>query len=402
LTCLVSALTLALGAGAVITAGDAVAASKAPTVKIILLAETKGESAAAVPYYADGTAMAAQELGSKVALTRIPAPLVPAQTQTALLQAVDQKPNAIIGFPASSQVIAVQPTIKSSGIPTLALSSGEQTVANGPNGASNLYLIRPIDTLISKAQADYVVNDLKAKKIGLVCVDNTTGTNGCAAANKVIAASKNSKVTVTRKNGIAATDLTEIATAMKGTDAVLDYNFPNPFAVLANQLVNNDINVPHVGGAISGIEVNSGAISGQAAANTIGIDDCVPTLDTRPAVKKWVAKYKSTYGYDPIYSSAQAYDMVKFLAAAAAKAGSVAPAKLTKAMASLSYDGICASYKSDSLHVLQHSADVVKWNKNNVESITKPLTFAPGALPFTVASDTTTLPAATTTTAAPK
>jgi branched-chain amino acid transport system substrate-binding protein len=402
LTCFVTVVALALGAGAVITAGGALAAQKAPTIKIILLAETKGESAAAVPYYADGTAMAAEELGSKVDLTRIPAPLVPAQTQTALLQAIDQKPDAIIGFPASSQVIAVQPTIKSSGIPTLAMSSGEQTVANGPNGASNLFLVRPIDTLISKAQADYVVNDLKAKKIGLVCVDITTGTNGCAAAKKVIDASKNSKVTVERTNGIAATDLTEIATAMKGTDAVLDYNFPNPFAVLGNQLVNNDINVPHVGGAISGIEVNSGAIRGQAAANTKGVDDCVPTLDTRPVVKKWVAKYKSTYGYDPIYSSAQAYDMVKFLQAAAAKAGSVAPAKLMKAMASLSYDGICASYKADSLHVLQHSADVVKWNKDNVESIAKPLTFAPGALPFTVAAETTTVPAAPTTTTAPK
>ena len=71
-----------------------------------------------------------------------------------------------------------------------------------------------------------------------------------------------------------------------------------------------------------------------------------------------------------------------------------------KAMSSLSYDGICASYKLDSLHVLQHSADVVKWNKDNVESIAKALTFAPGALPFTVAAPTTTVPA-TTTTAAP-
>jgi hypothetical protein len=44
----------------------------------------------------------------------------------------------------------------------------------------------------------------------------------------------------------------------------------------------------------------------------------------------------------------------------------------------------------------------VKWNKDNVESIAKPLTFPPGALPFTVAADTTTVPAAPTTTAAPK
>ena len=73
----------------------------------------------------------------------------------------------IIGFPASSQVIAVQPTIKSSGIPTLALSSGEQTVANGPYGTPNLYLIRPVDTNVAVAETEYVINTLKAKKIGL-------------------------------------------------------------------------------------------------------------------------------------------------------------------------------------------------------------------------------------------
>src|SRR4051812_28042505 len=98
-------------------AGVAGAAKAAPTVKIILLAETKGESSAAVPYYADGATLAAEELGSKVDVMRIPAPLTPAAAQTALLQALDQKPNLIIGFPAGSQVTAVSPTIKSSGVP---------------------------------------------------------------------------------------------------------------------------------------------------------------------------------------------------------------------------------------------------------------------------------------------
>ena len=50
-----------------------------------------------------------------------------------------------------------------------------------------MFLIRPVDTLIAMAETEYVINDLKAKKIGLECVDNATGVNGCNAAKKVIA-----------------------------------------------------------------------------------------------------------------------------------------------------------------------------------------------------------------------
>src|SRR5437868_15312661 len=101
------ALSLALGLGVVTTGATGVAAAKSPQVKVILLAETKGESVNAVPYYADGMGMAAEELGSKVSYSRIPAPLTPDAAQTAPLQAHDHKPNVLVGFPASSQIVAL-------------------------------------------------------------------------------------------------------------------------------------------------------------------------------------------------------------------------------------------------------------------------------------------------------
>jgi ABC-type branched-subunit amino acid transport system substrate-binding protein len=182
LACGAVAMSLALGLGVVTSGATGVAAAKPPQVKVILLAETTGESSFAVPYYADGMGMAADELGSKVSFSRIPAPLTPDAAQTALLQAIDQKPNVLVGFPASSQIVALSSQIESSGIPFFALSSGEQLVANGPSGTANLFLIRPVDTLIAKAEADYAIKDLKAKKIGLECVENATGVNGCNAA----------------------------------------------------------------------------------------------------------------------------------------------------------------------------------------------------------------------------
>jgi branched-chain amino acid transport system substrate-binding protein len=392
------AVSVALGASA-LGSGSAGAAKKAPAVKIILLAETKGESSVAVPYYANGASLAASELGSKVSLTRIPAnPLSPAASQNALLQAIDQKPNLIIGFPASSQIIAGSPTIKSSGIPFLGLSAGEQVVGNGPYGAPNLFLIRPVDTNVAKAEAEYVTDTLKAKKIGLVCVDNATGVNGCNAAKKVFATKKGVTVVAERSNSTTATDLTEQARAMQGADVVLDFNFPNPLAVMSNQLVANGVHVPHVDGASASIETAAGAVRGEAATNLKGVDDCVPTAATDKQSKAFVSAYKAQFGDNPIYSAAEVYDMVHFATEIAAKQGSVTPKAILKGLATQSHAGVCTDYKGDSIQVLNHHADIVKFDANGVESVAKPLTFQPGQLPFTVVTTvpTTVAPAPTT------
>jgi branched-chain amino acid transport system substrate-binding protein len=376
------------------------AATKAPQVKVILLAETKGESSAAVPYYADGMQLAAEQLGSKVSYSRIPAPLAPDAAQTALLQALDQDPNVIVGFPASSQIVALSSRIGDAGIPFFPLSSGEQLVKSGPNGEPNMFLIRPVDTLIAKAEAEYAINELKAKKIGLQCVDNATGVNGCNAAKKVIAQHPKVSIVAERNNSTTATDMTEQARAMAGADAVLDYNFPNPLAVMSKQLVDNNVNVPHIDGASAGIIANAGAVTGDAAKNLRGVDDCVPATDKRAKVKKWVSDYTTKYGYAPIYSSAQAYDILFFITKVAQQAGSVSPAKMIKAVPKVTYDGICGTYKLDALNVLLHAADIVKFDAAGKVSVAKHITFAPGSLPFTVVT-TTTAPPTTTTTAPP-
>jgi branched-chain amino acid transport system substrate-binding protein len=382
-----------LVAGMAATSTTAGAAKKAPQVKIVLLAETKGDSSAAVPYYADGATMAAEELGDKVSVTRIPAPLTPAAAQTALLQALDQKPDLIIGFPSSAQVIAVQPTIEQSGVPVIALASGEQTVADGPYGAPNLYLVRPVDTINAAVQTNYALDTLKAKKIGLECVDSSTGVNGCNAAKKVIAGKKGVTVVAERTNTTSATDLTEQARAMQGSDVVLDFNFPNPTGVMANQLVANGVDAVHMAGASAGLQAAAGVVKDEAATNLLGVDDCVPIAQKDAQSKKFVAAYKAKFGDNPIYSAAQTYDMIKFAAQIAATQGAVTPKAILKGLSSQSYDGVCTDYKGDSIHALSHTLEVVKFDAGGAPSIKKTLSFEPGQLAFTVV---TTAPATTT------
>ena len=374
---------------AAVTAAPSGAASKPVNVKIVLLAETQGESTAAVPYYANGASLAAKELGSKVTYSRIPAPLSPAAAQTALLQALDQKPDAIIGLPAASQVIPLSQTISQSGIPFFALTSADQILKGGPNGAPNLYSIRPLANDAAVAVANYVTKTLKAKKIGLVCVQNAFGTDSCNAVRKPITAA-GASIVAERTNSTTATDLTDVAVAMKDADAVIDFNFPNPLGVLANQLVENGVDKPHLATASAGVEASAKAVTGKALSNLRGVDECAPQTDKAPAAKKFLAAYRSAYGADPIYSAAEAYDMVHLVAAAAQKAGSTDPAKLRAAVNGLTYKGVCGTYHPDAGNVLLHSAALMRWDANGVEHVVQPFTFPPSGA--TAATTTTVVP----------
>ena len=359
-------------------------------VKLVLLSETTGESSQAVPEFANGAELAVDDLKGKVNVTRIPAPLAASGAQNALLQAFDARPAGIIGFPASSQLVPLGPRIGQEGIPFVSLSAAEEAQKGGPSGADNLFLVRPLNTLIARQEANYVA-DLKPKpkRVGMLCVDNPFGTSGCAEAKRILEKER-IRVTVERTNASTATDLTEQALAMQNVDVIMDFNFPNPLAVFAKQLIDNGIDKPHVDGASAGISVQSGAIRGKAASNLTGVDDCVPTKDKRSKVKKWVKEYRKKFGSDPQYNAAETYDAVQMFNAAVKKAGSTDPAAVIRELRGLDYNGICTRYKADDTNVLNHAADLIKFDANGGKKIVRHFTV--GEL---------TPPAATTTTAPP-
>jgi branched-chain amino acid transport system substrate-binding protein len=394
-TCVLLAVPFVLAATTGV--GPAGGGGETEPVKLVLLAETTGESSQAIPNFADGAQFAADRLEGEVELVRIPAPLSPSSaTENAFLQAVDESPVGIIGFPASSQVAPLGPRIGEEGIPFIALSSPEEAQKGGPSGSDVLFLVRPLNTLIAREEAKYAARNLdpKPETAGLVCVDNPFGTSGCAEAKRVLER-RNIEVTAERTNATTASDLTEQALAMEDVDVVLDFNFPNPLGVLARQLIDNGIDVPHLDGASAGIAVASGSVTGPAAENLVGVEDCVPTADDRRKVKRWARQYEDEFDYEPQYTSAEAYDAVQMFVAAVEEAGSTEPDAVAQALATIEYEGICTTYKADSTNVLNHGSDFVKFDADGGKEIIKHVTV--GELPAPPATTTTTAPPATST-----
>jgi branched-chain amino acid transport system substrate-binding protein len=333
-------------------------------VKIIGLWEIKGESSAAIPYFEDGAQMALEEInaaggigGQKIDYKRIAmGPTDAAQIETATLQAIDAKPNVILGFVSSNQIIAQAPKVTAAKIPTITMTAAAQSykdyTGQGGVGSDFIFVGRPRNVDQATVTAQYAIDTFKPTKVALQCVNNPFGQQTCDAY-KAVLDKAGVEIVAEEKNETTDTDLSAQVLAIKeaGPDLILDANFPNPLIAFANQLIENDVKVPHLDGSSAGIGFASGNIEPAALEFLHGVDDCVPTIEQ----KEWAAEYKAKYGYDPNYQSAETYDLVHIVKDAIERAGSADPIEIQKALATMDYEGICTTYKPDAGNGIHHN-----------------------------------------------
>jgi ABC-type branched-subunit amino acid transport system substrate-binding protein len=337
-------------------------------VKIVALVEKPPEGPNALAAYDEGMQMALEDLdnelcGQEIEFDRLPAsPTDGSAALNAYLQALDEDPNATMGLPSSTAVLAVAPEVKKAGIPMIYWSVAPQAFSDGEVGSEWGFMIRPRNTGIATLQVDYAMNELGAKNIGLLCANLAFGTQGCDAAAAQI--EKNGgKVVARESNETTDTDLTAKVIALKNAnpDAVIAFTFPNNLVVLYNQAADQGLNVPIFGGSSAGLII--GAVNENARKNVWGTDDCVPSTD--PAAADWKAKYEEKFGKKMIgsgYNIAESYDSIMLYAEAIKAANSADPKDIADALRSLDYKGVCADYKADAGQGLHHSTDIVQFD----------------------------------------
>jgi branched-chain amino acid transport system substrate-binding protein len=372
--------------GASVTTGGSANCKLSSAPKIIGLFEKKGESVNAIDDFDQGSTMAVDEInsaggvcGQKIDFVRLPAsPIDNNQAKNQFLAAEDQKATIMLGPISSTPIIALAPEVQKAAIPILYMSVCAQCFTGRPAGSEWSFLIRPNNAGIADLQVQYVVGELGKKKIGLSCVDQPFGTQGCdAAAAKIKAAGAD--VVDRETNATTAQDLTAqvLAFKSKGVDAIIAFNFPNPIVVLANQLADNGVNVPLFAGSSGGIGVASGSVKSAALSNMWGTDDCAPAATADQASKDFAAAYTKKYN-KPLpgagYAAAEAYDGVKLAAAAIAKAGSLNNKAIADALRSIDYKGVCSEYKADSGQGMNHSTVIEQFDAKGIPQIKKTVT----------------------------
>jgi len=363
----------------------AVAASLSAPAKIVLLVEAKGEGPSAVPYFADGAQLAVDEINSaggvgglELEYERISAPTDPAAAKTALQKAYDASPTGIVGFPSSGQAVPLAADVKAGGVPFIYLATSPQLYVGGPESQNdeNAFVIRPPNSSLATEELQYLVDE-GATKIALLCVDSPFGTGGCDAV-EAAAGPLGVEIVAREKNGPTDTDLTAQvqAIASSGADAVIAFDFPNPEGVFATQMVDNGVDIPIMGGASAALAIAAGGVTGPAATNLLGIDDCVPVVDPRPVAVDFAAAFEAEFGYKAGYAAAEAYDAIYLFKAAIEAAGSTEPAAVSAAMKEITYEGVCdPDYKADAGNGLHNRSYIETFAEDGTPTVVKEITF---------------------------
>jgi len=382
--------TTTTAAQAATTAGGAGATTATATcktdraMKLVGLAEKPPESANAIPDYANGWELAVTQIndkggvcGQKLDFERIPmSPLDVATAKVAYLSALDKKADMTFGMNSSPIVLALAPEILKAATPNIFLSAASQVFIGAANGVGNEwgFVIRPRNNSSAVVQADYLTKDLGKKKIGLLCAIGAFGDSSCGVAKPAIEAA--GAAVVSQQS--AATDATNLTTQIlafknAGVDAVLAFEFPNPMVVLFNQMADNSVNVPIMGGASAGLAIATKNVKANALPNVLGIDDCVPVADTANKVAvDFTAAYRAKYNnLDPGYAAAEAYDSVYLAAEALKKAGKLDKKALADALRTLEYQGACEKYKADAGQGLHHASYIESFDATGKPKIVK-------------------------------
>ena len=396
------AIACAAAAGLVISTVATGSAGTGGAKKLFVIGayEASGESAEALPNFDDGAKLAVRDLEKKgwdVTYDRIPTSGTDAASQeSAFLAARAEDPDVWIGLGSSNVFIPVGPKVAATDLPTFALAAPTEGVRKGPSGGDNIFLLRPLNEQTYEKLLDYACRVMKLDKIGLSLVTTAFGATVKDVVDREIGNYENCEIVTEQTNDAAATDLTQQALAFKDADVdgIISANFPGPMGVLVNQLRQNGVTVPFLGGASLNIAKDAGSVD--SLKKLVVIDDCVPDINQDKKSKKFTKVYEREYGYPPNYASAQVYDAFFIAANAIEKAGHD-HAAVVKALAATEYDGVCR-YATDHNNVLANSVTIYKYKPDGSKQHLKTyqLQFVPSDELASVTTTTTaTAPAST-------
>lgn len=292
--------------------------------------------------------------------------ILPQTTVTAVDQAVADQPTAILGLAVSSGVQAAASVLKSSGIPTIQ-EGQDNTTDLSQLGVTNLFRGQPSVTEQSQAAINYL-KSLSPHSVGIF---DDSDLNSVQAEKTIRAGLSAAGVTNFTYREIAqnATDATEAALAMKGTDIVTSDGFPVQESVFVRALASNGVGVHDLMGNSGLVIAGYGLAPWSAISGDTTYSVCDPQVQSNPEASKYVSDYQAAYpSASVMLSNASIYDAVWLIAKAIdAENGDISHAGIVKGLEKMSYSGVCDSYHSDDQHTMAHTMYIVKFGANKGE-----------------------------------
>lgn len=339
------------------TSGKSEKASESPKVlKIALSAPFTGLGSILGEYIKEGALLAVDEINAAGGVNGAKFDLVVYDDQanastaaTVVRRALfDDNAVAIFGPNMSSAVIGVHTLAQQAKKPMLV---GATSPSFRYDKVKNDYLfrLRADDGVKVAQQVKYIVENLKAKKPGIIYGSTDYCTSALAVAKEAFA-KYGVQIVALEQMKEGDKDATGQILKLKnaGVDVIVGLTHEPEAAVAVKQIRQLKLDVPIVGFSAWGVPSFTD-LAGEAAVGVISVQGFNPA-DTSPVVKKFVDAYKAKWGKEPSDPSQCYYDGIYVLKKAIEMAGSTDSAKIAEALAKVEYSGVQGAMKLDKLH----------------------------------------------------
>ncbi|TXL70698.1 amino acid ABC transporter substrate-binding protein [Vineibacter terrae] len=305
------------------------------TIKIPNIIELSGGGATVGNNWKNGSQLAAEEinaaggiLGKKIRLEFVDTASDPGKARAAVQRALDEEPIAIFGPIYSGSVSA-----------TLKLTADAETAQIMGGEAANLtaqgskYLFRTSfgQNVSMPKIANYLRDEVKAKSVAVVYVNNDFGKGGRDAIIKELK-ERNIAVAADLSTEAGQADFAADVIKLKGAnaDAIFVYLNEEESARFLREAKKQGLNRPLIGETtLLGQKVID--LAGDAADGVkghVGLTVDAPI----PAIQEFGRKFQARYNYKPDHNGVKGYIAVYMLKAAAEKAGKLQPKAIAAAL----------------------------------------------------------------------
>ncbi|HEY8333087.1 MAG TPA: ABC transporter substrate-binding protein [Tardiphaga sp.] len=220
----------------------------------------------------------------------------------------------------STQNLAVAPELKKVQVPAM-YAGGADAVADGGN--EWMFRIRPADSVAAEGMVKATVEVIKAKKPGILYIQNDFGQGGAQTAAKRFEAA-GTPVVGMEAYGQNDKDFSAqlLGLRSKGADVILVFNYPQDGALVLRQAKMLGFKMPLVTSSAALVPAAMQLLSPADLDGVWGVVDAFMDVSVGGKMKDYVERFKTKFGIDPDPYGLAYYDGALLMADGMRKVGS--------------------------------------------------------------------------------
>jgi len=270
-------------------------------------------------------------------------------------------PPAVIGPILGTQMLALLPLAKESGVPVLTISG---TARLSEMGVPQFFRFFPSDATVKVAHARYVVEKLGAKRPAVIYQSTAYGQSGREQLAKTFAALGKPPVL---EEGIAVTvnDLSPVLLRAKAANPdVLVLHLHAGSTVLAVRQARQFLpGLPIVAGSAMHQPATAALLEPTELKGVCAETAASPVSGATQPMREFLAAYRAAYNADPDAFAAAQFDAVHMLGHVLSDLThakqAITPAAVQARLAKDEWKGVVTTYKSDGRGNMAHEAEIV-------------------------------------------